>query len=260
MGQIGELIFLGTGTSQGVPVIGCSCSVCSSSNPKDNRTRSSVHLNIEGTSIQIDAGPDFRSQMLRENLQEVDAVLFTHEHQDHVGGLDDVRPIIFRTNSAMNIYGQSRVLDRIRAMYAYAFTDSPYPGVPKFEAHTIDESAPFHINGIKVIPIPILHGNLPILGYRIGGVAYLTDVNDIPSTSMELLKDLDTLIIDALHHRTHFSHYTLEEAIESARAIDAKQTYFVHMSHHMGLHDEVSANLPEGMKLSFDGMRIPIFD
>ncbi len=252
----GTLHFLGTGTSQGVPIIGCECEVCQSSDPKDIRSRSSVHVEYNGVHLQIDTGPDFRSQMLREKLSRVDAVLFTHEHQDHIAGLDDTRPIIFRTGRNMQVYGQSRVIDRIKKVYDYAFEEQPYPGAPKIDAHIIEEGESFHINGVEITPLPIIHGRLPILGFRIGNMAYLTDTNQIPETTMALLKDLDILILDALHHRNHFSHYTLEQAVEKAKEIGAKQTYFIHMSHYMGLHEDVEKTLREGQNLAYDGLKV----
>ena len=180
MSHKGELIFLGSGTSQGIPVIGCYCSVCDSANPRDNRTRSSVHIHFPELSLQIDTGPDFRLQMLREKLTHIDAVLFTHEHQDHIAGLDDVRPIIFRVNKELALYGQERVLNRVKKAFHYAFETLPYPGAPRFATTTIKPGKSFSINGIQITPIGLNHGNLPILGYRIGDVAYLTDVNYIP--------------------------------------------------------------------------------
>lgn len=252
----GTLHFLGTGTSQGVPIIGCDCEVCLSSDPKDIRSRSSVHVEYKGVHLQIDTGPDFRSQMLREKLSRVDAVLFTHEHQDHIAGLDDTRPIIFRTGKNMQVYGQSRVIDRIKKVYDYAFEEQPYPGAPKIDAHVVDEKHSFEIDGVEITPLPIIHGRLPILGFRIGDMAYLTDTNQIPETTMELLKDLDILILDALHHRNHFSHYTLEQAIEKAREIGARQTYFIHMSHYMGRHEDVEKTLNEGQNLAYDGLKV----
>jgi phosphoribosyl 1,2-cyclic phosphate phosphodiesterase len=257
MDQKAELIVMGSGTSQGIPVIGCDCRVCKSTDPRDKRTRSSVHFILDGLHVQVDTGPDFRTQMLREELGEVDAVLFTHEHQDHIAGLDDVRPMIFRTGNAMEIYGQQRVLDRIRKAFHYAFETQPYPGAPRIETNVIDESASFKIGEIEILPIPVLHGKLPILGYRIGKMAYITDVNHIDeSIRLERLQNLDVLFLDALHHKVHYSHYTLEQAIETAKLIGAKTTYFIHMSHYMGTHEETQKQLPEGMYLSYDGMRI----
>jgi len=252
----GTLIFLGTGTSQGIPIIGCSCSVCQSNDSKDKRTRSSIHVIYDGVHVQIDTGPDFRAQMLREQLMNIDAVLFTHEHQDHIAGLDDTRPIIFRTGKTMQIYAQKRVIKRIEKVYDYAFEEQPYPGAPKIEAHVIDESQSFRIKGLKIIPLPIVHGRLPILGFRIGNMAYLTDTNGIPEATLELLNGLDVLILDALHHQNHFSHFTLNQAVNTANEIGAKQTYFIHMSHYMGLHKDVDEHLEQGQNLAYDGLRI----
>jgi phosphoribosyl 1,2-cyclic phosphate phosphodiesterase len=253
--KTGRLRFLGTGTSQGIPVIGCDCDTCTSLDSKDKRLRSSIHVIYNGIHLQIDTGPDFRSQMLRDQITHVDGVLFTHEHQDHIAGLDDVRPIIFKTGSAMPIFAQERVINRIRKVYDYAFEEQPYPGAPRITANSIKDK-PFAVKGVEVVPIPIIHGQLPILGYRIGHMAYLTDTNFIPDKSYQLLKDLDVLILDALHHREHFSHFTLEQAILQAKKIGARQTYFVHMSHHMGTHETVSCQLPEGMNLGYDGLEL----
>ena len=258
MSQAGELIVLGSGTSQGVPVIGCSCAVCVSNDPKDHRTRSSIHLHFPELSLQVDTGPDFRTQMLREKLMHVDAVLFTHEHQDHIAGLDDVRPIIFRVNKEMALYGQERVLNRIKKAFHYAFEVQSYPGAPRFNTTLIKPGHDFKINGVKIIPIGVNHGSLPILGYRIGDIAYLTDVNGIPNEAMSHLSGLNYLILDALHRKAHHSHFNLDQAIEWADRINAKQTYFIHMSHYMGIHEEVSHELPKGMHLSYDGLRLPV--
>jgi len=258
MGQFGEMIFMGTGTSQGVPVIGCSCDVCTSKDPKDQRTRSSVHFSFEQASIQIDTGPDFRNQMLREKLADVDAVFFTHEHQDHIAGLDDVRPMIFRTKKPMPLYGQERVINRIKKAFHYAFEENPYPGAPKLDTTAIDDVAFLDINGLHVIPIPVFHGKLPILGYRLGDTAYITDVKSVPDSSLKLLHGLKTLVFDALHDYPHQSHCTLDEAIEWAKIIDAKETYFIHLSHHMGTHAATEQRLPEGMFVAHDGLRLKV--
>ncbi len=258
MSQTGELIVLGSGTSQGVPVIGCECSVCTSPDPRDTRTRSSIHVHFPEVSLQIDTGPDFRTQMLREQLSHIDAVLFTHEHQDHIAGLDDVRPIIFRLNKEMALYGQERVLNRIKKAFHYAFESQPYPGAPRFATTTIVPGIAFKVNGIEIMPIGVNHGNLPILGYRIGDMAYITDVNDIPEDAMKHLKGCKHLILDALHRKMHHSHFNLEQAISWAKRINAAQTYFIHMSHYMGRHEEVERELPESMQLSYDGLRLSV--
>ena len=258
MSQKGELIVLGSGTSQGVPVIGCTCSVCDSADTRDNRTRSSVHINFPELSLQIDTGPDFRLQMLREKLTHIDAVLFTHEHQDHIAGLDDVRPIIFRENKELALYGQERVLNRIKKAFHYAFETHPYPGAPRFITTTIEADTSFLINGVQITPIGLNHGKLPILGYRIGDVAYLTDVNDISNEAEHQLVGLKYLILDALHRKPHHSHFNLDQAITWAKRINASHTYFIHMSHYMGRHEDVERELPESMHLSYDGLRIPV--
>ena len=258
MDQNGELIFLGTGTSQGIPVIGCECEVCRSEDPRDKRSRSSVHFTFNGLGIQIDTGPDFRTQMLREGLHQVDAVLFTHEHQDHIAGLDDVRPMIFRTKKAMPLFGQERVIARIKKAFHYAFEEQPYPGAPKFDVHSIDELDTLTIGNVDVQLIPVNHGQLPILGYRIGDMGYLTDVKTVPDNSIEKLQGLKTLVFDALHHNPHQSHCTLEEAVEWAKIIDADYTYLIHLSHHMGTHEQTEAQLPDGIHIAYDGLRLPV--
>ncbi len=255
MNKRGTLTFLGTGTSQGIPIIGCDCPTCASSDPKDKRLRSSVHIVFHGVHLQIDTGPDFRTQMLQNNLRHVDAVLITHEHQDHIAGLDDTRPLIFRTKKDMPIYGQERVLQRIRKVYDYAFQDHHYPGAPKFELHTV-ATEPFEIQGVTVVPLPVWHGKLPILGYRVGRMAYITDTNGLPESTLELLNDLDILVLDALQNEPHFSHYTLEESRAVAEQIGAKQTYFIHMSHKLPPHSEVQPILGAGQFLGYDGLTV----
>lgn len=255
--QFGHLVFLGTGTSQGIPVIGCECEVCASSDPRDSRSRSSLYVRVANKAFLIDCGPDFRSQMLANNLTHIDAVLLTHEHQDHIAGMDDLRPIIFRTGKPIHIYGQTRTLNRVQKVFDYAFSVQPYPGAPRFELHAIeDESCSIAIGEVQVQPIPVMHGKLPILGYRIGQMAYLTDTNGIPKASLALLQDLDVLILDALHHRDHYSHFTLEQAVSCAQQVGAKRTYFIHASHEMGSHEANSSTLPNGMFISYDGLAL----
>lgn len=258
MAPINQFILLGSGTSQGVPVIGCDCKVCSSNDPKDNRTRTSAYIQVNGVHLVIDTGPDFRTQMLREGLSKVDAVLFTHEHQDHMAGLDDVRPMIFRSGNAMSIFGQSRVINRIKKAFHYAFEKQPYPGAPRIDSFEIDENEPFTVGGIEIIPIPLDHGNLPILGYRIGDLAFLTDVNHVPPASMAKLIGIKTLFLDALHHKNHFSHFTLEQAVSKATEIGAEKTYFIHMSHYMGTHQATMDSLHPGMELAYDGLKVDL--
>lgn len=250
-----QFIFLGTGTSQGVPVIGCEDPVCFSSNPKDMRLRSSAMVIYNDIHILIDCGPDFRQQMLRENLNRVDAILITHEHNDHIIGLDDVRPLNFRMKKDMPLYSMPRVLKEIKARFPYVFADEKYPGAPAIQPISITENI-FEIKGIQITALPVMHGGLPIFGYRIGNMAYLTDINYIPDETMRLLKNLDILVIDALRKKKkHHSHLILEESIEYAKKINAKNTYFTHINHEMGFYDEVKKELPPNMHLGYDGLR-----
>jgi phosphoribosyl 1,2-cyclic phosphate phosphodiesterase len=253
-----KITFLGTGTSQGVPVIGCQCPVCQSTNPLDKRLRVSSWIEIGDKSLIIDMTPDFRYQMLRAKVPRIDAVLITHEHRDHIGGLDDIRPYNFKQEQSINIYAQQRVCDEIVQAYQYIFKKSDYPGVPQLNLVPVAENLPFSLfdNQITIQPIPVMHGQLPILGYRIGDFAYLTDVKTIPESSFELLKGLKVLVTSALHQIEHHSHATLDEAIAIAQRINAKQTYFIHMSHYMGLHSEVSRQLPANIQFAYDMLSI----
>ena len=248
----------GTGTSQGVPVIGCTCAVCTSSNPKDQRLRTAALVEMDDTVIAIDTGPDFRQQMLRARVSRLDAVLFTHPHKDHTAGLDDTRPFFFRQGAAIDIYASDMVQQQLRKEYAYAFeTLNKYPGAPDFQLHLLTEE-PISVNQIKITPIPVMHGRMPVFGFRIGNFAYITDVNDIPEGSMELLQGLDVLVLDALRHKPHHSHFTLQEAKEVVQKLKPNQAYFTHISHLMGLHEEVNTGLPAGMALGHDGLVIEL--
>jgi phosphoribosyl 1,2-cyclic phosphate phosphodiesterase len=252
-----KVTVLGTGTSQGVPVIGCDCDVCKSINPKDNRLRSSVFIEYDDLNLLIDSGPDFRQQMLRENINKLDAILFTHEHKDHIAGLDDVRAFNFMTQKPMDVYAETRVQEALRKEYAYIFSSNNYPGIPKINLHTINEDE-FFIKNLKVMPIRLMHYRLPILGFRIGDFAYVSDANFIADQEKEKLLGSKVLIIDALRQEKHISHFSLEESVEIAKEIGARNTYFTHMSHHIGLHDEVNNKLPSNMQLAFDGLKIEI--
>lgn len=251
------LIFLGTGTSQGVPVIGAKDPVSLSKDAKDKRLRSAVYILYKGKKILIDCGPDFRMQMLREGLEDIDFILLTHEHTDHIIGLDDVRPINYLHNKDMPIYGLERVVDTVKDRFPYAFIPHDYPGLPKFDLRAITGKEKLSLEGVEVIPLPIFHGELPILGYRIGNVAYLTDVYKIPDSTMELLRGLKIVIIGALRKEPpHHSHLTLPQAVDLAQRIDAEQTYFTHISHYMGFHKKVQEELPPTMHLAYDGLRL----
>ena len=252
-----KIHFLGTGTSQGIPIIGSDHPVCLSTNQKDKRLRSSLLLEKDGKIITIDSGPDFRQQMLRYNAQRLDGILYTHEHNDHVLGLDDIRPLVFKSGEDMNVYGLKRVLDELHNRFPYMFAEHKYPGVPTVIENVIEEDK-FLVAGFTIEPIKILHGPLPILGYLIDDkIAYLTDVKTIPTESLEKLRGVEVLIISALRvEQEHFSHILLDEAIRYADLIGAKQTYFTHISHHLGFHDEVEKQLPKGKYLAYDTLEI----
>lgn len=247
-----NLLFLGTGTSTGVPQIGCSCSTCKSADSKDKRLRASVFLTEGDTKILIDCGPDLRQQLLTHDINSVSAVLLTHDHYDHVGGLDDVRPL-----GDTQLYAEKRVLSVIQRNMPYCFADIKYPGVPKIHLHEINENV-FYINNLKIVPIRIMHARLPILGFRVGKVAYLTDIKTIDDRSIEKLQNLDVLVMNALRIKDHIAHLSLSEAIEIATRIGARKTYFTHMSHDIGLHEEINKSLPENIELAYDGLQLSI--
>ncbi|TFV97374.1 MBL fold metallo-hydrolase [Algoriphagus kandeliae] len=248
-----KIRFLGTGTSQGIPVIGCNCEVCKSLDFRDQRFRTSAHIEINGKSIVIDTGPDFRMQMLRAGISHLDAVLFTHEHKDHTAGLDDIRPFNFRQNRDMPIYGRQQVIDQIKREFSYIFSEVKYPGVPRVITNVIDH-APFEVEGIRVTPIPVMHHKLPVLGFRIGDFTYITDANFISEESKKLIQGSKILVLNALQKTAHQSHFTLEEAIEQVGSLNVEQAYFTHISHKLGLHQEVEKELPEGIHLAYDGL------
>ncbi len=250
-----EITLLGTGTSQGVPVIGCTCPVCMSSDPRDKRWRSSCLISTPENNLLVDCGPDFRIQALKNGVTDVDAVFFTHEHNDHVAGLDDLRPIIFKREKRIKLYATERVFQSVKRRFYYAFEENPYPGAPVFEVNEIDPDSIIEAGDTKIHLVPAWHGDLPISGLRVGDFAYMTDVNNIPKESVEMLTDLDVLVLDALHHQPHHSHFNVAQAIEMAERINADQTYFTHCSHRIGLAEEVNAELPDGMSLAYDGQK-----
>lgn len=251
------ITFLGTGTSQGVPVIGCSCAVCQSLDFRDKRLRTSLHIAIDGNSFVFDTGPDFRQQALRERIATLDAVIFTHEHKDHTAGLDDVRAYNFRQKKDMPIYGHPRVINQLKQEFAYAFADYRYPGVPLLEVHEIDNQ-PFTINGTRLTPIQVYHYKLPVFGFRLGDFTYITDANAIPEEEKQKVKGSKILVLNALQQQPHISHFTLEEAIAIAQELEAEQTYLIHMSHRMGQHEEVNKLLPIGISLAYDGLKLEL--
>lgn len=250
-----QFTFLGTGTSQGIPVITCHCEVCTSPDQRNNRTRTSLHVQSDTTSVVIDTGPDFRFQMLREKVQSLDAVVFTHGHKDHVAGLDDIRPFNYLHNKTIAVYAEERVQQILKKEFSYAFEEQEYPGVPQVQLQTIAEY-PFMVGDIPFLPIRVKHKELPVLGFRIGDFSYITDANYIAPSEMEKLRGSKVLVLNALRREPHYSHFNLEQAVAIARDIQAERTYFTHISHHMGLHEEVENELPANIFLAYDGLKI----
>lgn len=248
---------LGTGTSQGVPVIACNCKVCQSTDPNDNRFRTSALIEVNGVNIVIDAGPDFRQQMLREKVKDIDAILITHEHRDHIAGLDDIRAFNFMNQKPVEIYAEKRVQKVIKSEFFYSFEEKKYPGVPQINLHTIGLES-FKVKGVDVIPIQVFHYKLPVLGFRIGDFSYITDANYIPEKEKEKLIGTKYLVINALRKRKHISHYSLSEAVELIQQFSPKRAYITHISHQMGLHHDINEELPRGISLAYDGLHFEV--
>jgi len=254
-----KFTFTGTGTSQGVPVIGCDCEVCRSTDPRDSRLRSSGILQVNGTTFVFDTGPDFRQQMLTHQVSVLDAVIYTHQHKDHTAGLDDVRAYNFRLRKKMQIYANDLTLNHLRKEYYYIFENSDYPALPQLDLHEIDGHTVFNALGTMITPIPVLHGKLPVLGFRIGDLAYITDASYIPPESMAKLKNLKVLILNALRKEDHRSHFTLPEAIKVVESLAPQKAYLTHISHFMGKHADVEASdLPANVALAYDGLEIEL--
>lgn len=249
--------FLGTGTSQGVPIIACSCAVCRSKDTRDQRLRSSLLMQWDDKNIVIDTGPDFREQMLRCGISRLDAVLYTHEHRDHTSGFDDIRAFNYIMQQPIDMYCTERVEKAIRYEFHYAFEENRYPGVPEANLHRIHE-LPFELFGERIIPIPVMHHKLPVIGFRFRDFAYITDANYISESSIALLHGCKTIVLNALRHEKHISHFTLQEAIEMAQRIGAQHTYLTHISHQLGLHETTELSLPQGIYLAYDGLTIDI--
>lgn len=250
-----KLTFLGTGTSQGVPMIACPCEVCHSADPRDRRLRSSALVQTEGRNIVIDAGPDFRTQMLAADVRCLDAILLTHEHKDHIGGIDDVRAYNYFQQGPVDIYAAERVGRAVRKDYDYAFEKNPYPGAPEINLHTIG-GEPFDVGGVDVIPVQGLHYKLPVTGFRIGNLAYLTDFNRIEHDQIMKIRGVEVLVVNALRHEKHMSHFTVQEAVLLSRFVGAERTYLTHMSHQIGFHAVEERKLTEGVYLAYDGLEI----
>ncbi|MCK9404230.1 MAG: MBL fold metallo-hydrolase [Chitinophagaceae bacterium] len=251
------ITFLGTGTSSGVPMIGCNCDVCTSTNPLDNRLRSSILVQSATTSVVVDTTPDFRYQMLRTRTNHLDAVLYTHPHKDHMAGLDDIRAYNFTSKKAMNIYANSLTGEAVRRDFYYAFTDTKYPGVPELNLITIDDT-PFFIGDIPVIPIEVIHHKMPVLGFRFGQFTYITDANRIEETEKEKIRGSKVLVLNALRKELHISHFTLAEAVAMAVELDVPEVYFTHISHQLGGHTAINLELPPHIRLAYDGLTISL--
>jgi len=252
-----KLTFLGTGTSQGVPVVACQCPVCLSENLKDKRLRASVMIETNGQCLVIDAGPDFRQQMLTHKVRHLNGILLTHEHVDHIFGLDDIRAFNWVQKQPTDIYAEERVQIAIRRIFDYVFADYKYPGIPQMHLHLL-ENKPFTIGNIEVQPIRGLHYKLPVFGFRIGNLAYVTDVNRLEPEELDKLRGLDVLVLNALRKEEHISHYSLPQALEVIAEVKPGKAYLTHISHQMGFYDEVQKELPENFFLAFDGLVVEV--
>ena len=252
-----KITFLGTGTSSGVPMIACDCEVCTSTNKNDNRLRSSIMIQSETTTIVVDTTPDFRYQMLREKVQHIDAIIFTHPHKDHIAGLDDVRAFNYFNEMAIEVYANELTQAALKREFYYVFAEHKYPGIPDINLHEINDK-PFLVGDITVIPIKVLHLHMPVLGFRFGNFTYITDANKIEEQEKEKIKGSEVLVLNALRHKKHLSHFTLQEAIDLAHELNIPQTYFTHISHQLGLHDTISKTLPSDCALAYDGLKIDV--
>lgn len=252
-----RITFLGTGTSQGVPVIACECEVCRSIDYRDKRMRSSVYIQEDGLDIIIDSGPDFRQQVLRERVHKLDAIIYTHEHRDHTAGLDEVRSFNFKQGQDIPIWARDSVIDYLKNSFQYIFSERSYPGAPRVKINTIN-GEPFQIQNLKIIPIEALHYKLPVYGFRIKDFTYITDANRISSDEMQKIKGSKVLVLNALQKKKHVSHFNIEEALQVADKIKPEICYLTHISHNLGLHKEVEEELPDHVSLAYDGLRISI--
>lgn len=252
-----KVTFLGTGTSQGIPVIGCGCVVCQSTDHRDKRLRVSVLIETNDKTLVIDSGPDFRYQMLRAGVKDLDAILFTHEHKDHVAGLDDIRPFNYLLKKRIDIYASERVQEALKREFSYIFSDIQYHGIPQINVHTVTD-VPFAIGETTISPIEVLHYKLPVIGYRLKNFTYITDAKTVSEESFEKIKGSRYLVINALQREDHISHFTLKEAIAFANKVGAEFTYFTHMSHNLGLHAQIEKELPPHIKLAFDGLTFEV--
>jgi len=251
------ITFLGTGTSTGVPMIACECEVCTSTDTKNTRLRSSILVKSASTCIVVDTTPDFRYQMLRANVKKLNAVLFTHPHKDHIAGLDDVKAYSFASGNAMQVYANALTQEALMREFKYIFAEKKYPGIPQIDLHTIDME-PFYVGDIPVIPVLVWHLKMPVLGFRFGKFTYITDANRIDSSEKEKIIGSSYMVINALRHQPHLSHFTLQEAIELIKELKIPQAYLTHISHQLGLHSSVQQQLPAGIALAYDGLQLHI--
>ncbi len=252
-----KITFLGTGTSQGIPLIACNCEVCTSADPKDQRLRSSVYIEHNGCHLVIDTGPDFRQQILREKITKLDAVIFTHEHKDHLAGLDEVRAFNFINKQSIPVYATERVQSAIKREFAYIFENSDYPGIPKISLNTIND-LPFTINNTRIIPIEVMHYQLSVKAFRIDDFTYITDANFIAEKEMEKIRGSKIIVVNALRKQEHVSHFTYQQAIDLMKELQPEKAYFTHISHQLGKHALINAELPSGIELAYDGLCISL--
>lgn len=252
-----RVTFLGTGTSQGVPVINCQCEVCSSMDYRDKRLRSSIHIAVGGKSFIIDTGPDFRQQVLSNQITRLDALIFTHQHKDHIAGMDDVRGFNFSQQKDIPIFATRQVIAQLKQEFAYVFAADKYPGVPSVVVHEI-ENKPFEAEGVTFTPVEVLHYKLPVFGYRVQNFTYITDAKSIAEEEKEKIRGTEVLVLNALQHKQHLSHFTLQESLELIEEIQPRQAYLTHISHHLGRHLEVNQLLPAHVKLAYDHLSIEI--
>lgn len=256
--EVLKITFLGTGTSQGVPVVACQCKVCCSENERDKRLRSSVLIETEAENLVIDAGPDFRQQMLRVGLRKLDAILLTHEHYDHIAGLDDIRAFNWVEQRPTDIYAEPRVQQSIERIFHYVFASKKYPGIPQMNLHTVHEGQAFQVGKTEVVPIRAFHYKLPVLGFRVGNFAYLTDIKTIAPEEIERLKGVTHLVVNALRREEHISHFTVDQALEFIAAVGPQKAYLTHIGHQLGLHETENAQLPNGVELAYDGLVLDV--
>ncbi len=252
-----KITFLGTGTSQGVPLIACECEVCKSTDSRDHRLRTSILVETQGKTIVVDTGPDFRQQMLREKIKQMDAVLFTHEHKDHIAGMDDIRAFNFILQKRIDVYATERVQAALRREFSYIFTDYKYPGIPEIDFVTV-HNKPFEVEGVAVLPIEVMHYKLSVMGYRFGDFVYITDANQISETERQKIRGCKVLVLNALRREPHVSHFTLAEALDVIKDLAPEKAYLTHISHQLGLYQDVEKELPENVFQAYDGLKLEL--